>query len=333
MSSPTRSVLKTLLTLPGSYTGPTNSQPLTAAGPLAVLGLGEAGLGAALAENLPGLRPGLSQQGVQLLLTSPETTGAAHDFAALAEVAGVTVQLVGVGDPARFGLGQTSLESYASLLPGGLSATYHVAQYLAHLAGQAARAAQADEVLRDLRDRCQPEVTDGNPARDLAWTLWGRTPLLLAPAGEGALIRAWQTLLARVGKVLSVPVEHDPLTVLTGAFEARHERGDGRLALLLGEEDAELSLAREVLDTRIDEVVLVPYPGGESGYAGALALWYLGAWTAYYLAEREGTQPDDSPALLEVLQVTQGLGVGRQESGAADRPEDDGLDDEDSIQE
>ncbi|MFC4452888.1 SIS domain-containing protein [Deinococcus sonorensis] len=284
------SIFQTLLNLPGSYQGPTTPEQ----GPFGLLGLGEAALAAQLCEPFSQVR--LSASGTQFVLNSAETQAAADDFAALAEVSEVTVRRVGVGEGRRFALDQLHF-----LAPGGVSSTYHLAQYLAYATGHAEEAQQAEALLSDLRDRCAPEIEEGNPARDLAWTLWGRAPLLLAPAGEGALVFAWQLLLARIGKVLSVPVEREPLYVLTGAFEAHHERGDGRLALLLGEEDAELRLVREVLETRIDEVVTVPYPGGEEGYAGTLALWYFAAWVATYLAEREGTTPDDSPALLQVL--------------------------------
>ena len=292
------SLLQLLSSLPGSYQGPT--RPLE--GPFGLLGLGETSLAARLCQDFAPVT--LARQGTQLVLSSPETQAAADDFAALSEVSGVQVRRVGAGEGSRF-----DLNTLSYLAPGGVLSTYHLAQYLAHVTGHGAQAQQAEALLLALRDQCAPqrEAEDGNPARELAWTLWGRAPLLLAPTGEGVLIEAWQMLLARIGKVLSVPVEHEPLYLVTGAFEAHHERGDGRLALILGDEDAEMTLCREVLETRIDEVRLVPYPaagGLESeagGYAGTLGLWYFGAWVAAYLAEREGTTPDDSPALRQVL--------------------------------
>ncbi|WP_425148030.1 SIS domain-containing protein [Deinococcus sp.] len=288
------SLLQELSQLPGSYQGPTRVQE----GSFGLLGLGEAGLAARLCADFAPLT--LTRQGTQFVLSSPETQAAADDFAALGEVSGVTVRRVGVGEGSRF-----DLNTLEYLAPGGVLSTYHLAQYLAYATGHAQEARQAEALLQTLHERCAPHIEDGNPARELAWTLWGRAPLLLAPAGEGALIEGWQSLLARVGKVLSVPVEHEPLYLLTGAFEAHHERGDGRLALILGEEDAEMALCREILETRIDEVTLVPYPHADGaepgGYAGALALWYFGAWAAAYLAEREGSSPEDSQALREVL--------------------------------
>ncbi|GGQ95016.1 phosphosugar isomerase [Deinococcus ruber] len=289
------SLFRFLTDLPGSYQGPTRALE----GPFGLLGLGEASLAARLCEDFAPVT--LAREGTQLLLNSPETQAAADDFAALSEVSGVQVQRAGAGEGSRF-----DLNKLAFLAPGGVLSTYHLAQFVAHATGHSAEAQQAEEVLRAVRERCVPEIEDGNPARELAWSLWGRAPLLLAPTGEGVLIEAFQMLLARVGKVLSVPVEHEPLYLLTGAFEAHHERGDGRLALILGEEDAEMAMCRAVLETRIDEVLLVPYPLGHTdaeagGYAGALGLWYFGAWVAAYLSEREGASCEDSPALKQVL--------------------------------
>lgn len=283
-------LLTQLSHLPGSYQGP--DRPVQ--GPLGLLGLGEAALAAQLCADF--VPTALTQSGTQLILSSPETQAAADDFAALAEVSGAAVLRAGVGEGRRF-----DLDTLAYLAPAGVLSTYHLAQYVAHASGHGEDARRAEALLQDLRDRCAPEREDDNPARELAWSLWGRAPMLLAPVGEGALLHAWQGVLARVGKVLSVPVEHQPLYTLTGAFEAHHERGDGRLALILGEEDREMQLCREILETRIDEVALVAYPGGASGYAGSLALWYFGCWVAAYLAEREGASAEDSPALTQVL--------------------------------
>lgn len=233
------SILGQLSQLPGSYQGPDfAATDRSGAAPYGLLGLGEASLAARLCEDFA--QTTLVRMGTQLVLSSPETQAAADDFAALAEVSGVNVVRVGVGQGGRF-----NLDTLSYLAPGGVLSTYHLAQYVAHATGHGQEALQAEALLSALRDQCAPEVQEGNPARELAWSLWGRAPLLLAPAGEGALIQAWQTLLARVGKVLSVPVEQQPLYTLTGAFEAHHERGDGRLALILGEEDANGDVPRD----------------------------------------------------------------------------------------
>ncbi len=277
--------MNALLALPGSYQGPLRAYD----GPFGVIGLGEGALAAGLCENLIGRQ--LTGEGTQFVLASSEARPAAQDYANIAEARGATVVRAGEGD----------LAGLAFLVPRGVLGTYTYAQFVAHASGHSEQAAAADALLTDLAARCAPDVTEGNPARDLAWTLWTRVPLLLAPEGEGWLTWAWQHVLARVGKSLALPVERDPLYVLSGAFEARHESGDGRLALILGEEDAELALAREILQTRVDEVQLIPYPGGEPGYAGSLALWYLGLWTAAYLAERYSVAPDDTGVLREAM--------------------------------
>ncbi len=260
-------------------------------GPHAVLGLGEGALAAELLFPLIGRR--LTAQGTQFLLASGDWDAGAEDYASMAEVSGA--QVIRLSDKL-----EGSGAGPSALVRRGPLSTYHYAQWVAHAAGFGEEAREADRLLADLAARCAPGQEE-NPARTLAWSLWGRAPLLLAAQGEDVLPRAWQQLLARVGKSLAVPVAHDPLYVLTGAFEARHENGDGRVALVLGDEDEELALAREVLETRVDEVIQVPYPEGVGGYPGNLALWYFGAWVAFYLAERYGQLPEDSPALRAVF--------------------------------
>ena len=53
------------------------------------------------------------------------------------------------------------------------------------------------------------------------------------------------------------------------------------------------------MESRVDEIIHLPFPEheGDSDYAPTLALWYLGAWTALYLAEIGGQSPEDSPVL------------------------------------
>lgn len=283
---PTPTFAEQLERLPSSYAGPTRVQ----SAPYGLIGLGEGALAAGLCEQFVPRR--LTASGTQFVLESREVGAAAADYAQMAEVSGAEVVRVGSAGGDLGGLG--------FLVPGGVLSTYHSAQYVAYASGNAEAAAEAERLLSDLAARCAPHVQEANPARDLAWSLWTRTPLLLAPLGDGWLTWAWQVALARVGKSLSVPVEHDPLTVVSSAFEARHESGDGRLALILGAEDDEMALARELLSTRIDEVLLVPYPDEVDGYAGQLALWYLALWTGFYLAERYGMGPEDGRALREV---------------------------------
>ncbi|GAA5511500.1 hypothetical protein Dcar01_00211 [Deinococcus carri] len=280
-------LLSLLEELPGSYAGPVQPEP----GPHGLIGVGEGALAAHLAATL--VPATLVRGGTQFVVSSADAGDAARDYADLAEVAGAAVRRVSTGGSA----GEVDV-----LVPGGVTVTYHAAQYLAHASGHADQAEEAERLLAALRDRCAPHLLEGNPARDLAWTLWGRVPLLLAAEGAEALPHAWQSLLGRVGKTLAVPLLGDPLAVVTGAFEAQHEKGDAKVALFLGDTDPTLDVAREVLETRIDEVLHVPAPEGgnpqhPNGYAAQLALWYFGAWVAAYLAERYGLEAGDPPML------------------------------------
>lgn len=269
---------------------PSSAEPYPAqSGPFGVIGLGEGALAAELLQALVDRR--LTREGTQFVLASSEWDAAAEDYARLGEVSGAKVL--------RFGGGE--LDKLAGLVERGVTATYHFAQRVAYATGHENEAREADRLMAGVLARCAPEVHDDNPARDLAWSLWTRTPLLIAPNQDAFLVWAWQLALARVGKSLSVPVERDALYVLTGAFEARHESGDNRVALILGEEDDEMALAREVLQTRVDEVIFVPYPEGVGGYAGSLGAWYFALWVAYYLAERYGVTPEDASPLREVI--------------------------------
>ncbi|MER3603217.1 MAG: mannose-6-phosphate isomerase, partial [Thermus sp.] len=90
---------------------------------------------------------------------------------------------------------------------------------------------------------------------------------------------------------------------LTG-LEARHEQGDPLAAVLLGR-GAEVSLAKEILESRVDTVAELPPPeDGASPLAQALALWYRLAWTAYYLALLYGVDPGDQEVLSRLREVT-----------------------------
>ncbi len=280
-----------LLNLPGSYQGPT--KPLS--GPHGVMGVGAGAIPAALLDALIERR--LTREGTQILLESPDAAPLARDYAGLSEVSGAAVVRAGVQSVGA------STRDLDFLAPAGVSATYHLAQFAAYASGHAEEAQAAEQLLSALAEKCAPHIEDANPARELAWTLWNRTPLLLAAPEDSPLVQVWQHLLARVGKTLSISVELEPLYVLTGAFEAQHEKGDGKVALILGDETPELTLAREVLESRIDEVVGVPFPEGSHGYPGALALWYFGAWVAAYLAERQGVSGEDSRALKDVLKA------------------------------
>ncbi len=174
---------------------------------------------------------------------------------------------------------------------------YHYLQALSYATGRGSSAEAADRLLLVLRDLYRTDIpTDENPAKRLAWSLWTRTPLLMANQSHLPQVWAWHAHISRLGKSMSIPLERTPLSVLASSFEARHETGDALVTLMLGGEDEALRLAREILETRIDEVIAVPAPEAEP-YAAGLGLWYLGAWVGFYLAMLYGIDPKDSTAL------------------------------------
>lgn len=310
MSTSTSNLPALLLSLPGSYSGPTKPQP----GPYGVVGVGEGTLAAQIAQAL--IPASLTRTGTQFVLSSPDARSAATDYGDLAEVAGANVKRISTGG---------TPQEIDVLVPGGPLATYHFAQFLAYATDHNQEAQDADALLADLAQQCAPQITEGNPARDLAWSLWGRQPLLLATPDAESLPHAWQQLLARTGKTLAIPLLGDLLPLVTGEFEAQHEKGDAKVALILGDTDDTLLLVREILETRIDEIIHVPYPsgpesGGAAGYASQLALWYFGAWVAVYLAERYGVDPADTPILARAQAVLSGEDQDEQRFNA---PRDD----------
>ena len=283
-----------LLELPGSYTGPQTQMDA----PYSGVAYGEASLALALCEEWVTLE--LGKTGTQFVLSSGLDFGEAQEFTNLSEIREVNVKRVGLA---------ATLGDLSFMVARGPLSTYTYAQYLAHATGHSADAVNADAALQDLAQRCRIEIpTEDNPAKKLAWTLWTRTPLLLASRDYLALTWGWQELLARIGKSMSFALTHSPLLLLSGGFEARHETGDERVAVLLGPMDAEMILAREILGTRVDEALEVPFPDGLEGYAGQMYLWSLGAWTAFYLALAYGQDPADSPVLTALLE-SEGLEV------------------------
>lgn len=180
---------------------------------------------------------------------------------------------------------------------------YHYLQALCYATGRGSSAEAADRLLAELCNRYRTEIpTDENPAKRLAWSLWTRTPLLMATHDHVAQVWAWHAHISRLGKSMSIPLERNPLTVISSGFEARHESGDALVALTLGGEDEALRLVREVLETRIDEVIPVPAPEAEP-YAAGLGLWYLGAWVGFYLAMLYGIDPKDATALERLREL------------------------------
>lgn len=280
--------LLTLLTqLPNSYTGPTQKQKA----PYSVIGVGEGELAAQMAHTA--MSQHLLKKGTQFILFSPDGEEDALTYAQLSNVADVTSKCISTGG---------APDHIDVLVPSGPLATYHFVQYLLYATGQAEEAAEANQLLADLAKQCGPEAGEESPARQLAWSLWDRVPLLLAVSDTPGVLYAWQSLLARIGKMPALPVLGDPLPFVTGAFEAKHASGDGRVVVFLGDLDPRLQLAQEILESRTDEAIHVPVPTNSDTLAGQLALWYFGAWVAAYVAERY-EQSQEDPATLKQAQA------------------------------
>lgn len=269
-----------LLRLPHAYAGATAAVQ----GPQAAIGVGEMGLHVRLAESL--LPHSLGRGGVQWIFAEAGAT-LAQEYGLLAEAQENEVRRV------FFQHKGEAPEGAFALVPSGVTAAYHVAQMLAHAAGASDQAKAADDLLAELAERFSRENAEENPALDLAWRIHGRQPILLEAEGEGGLaVAIWQNLLARVGKTISTPILGDAIATVGGMFEGRQEWRNNTMSLVLGERDAALEIAAEILALRTEEVVDVPHFG--EGHAADLAMWYLAAWTSLYVAHIAEEFPADS---------------------------------------
>ncbi|HKI58546.1 MAG TPA: SIS domain-containing protein [Trueperaceae bacterium] len=282
--------LARLAALPGSYEGPDGRQPE----PYGVMGFGEASV-------LPGVLGAwidapLVADGTQFLLTSGFDFGEVAALRLTAELSGASPVVLGdaVFEP-------------SFRVPGGVLSPYTHISYLGHATGHAHGLAAAEAAMASLVTRCGPDVpTEQNPAKAVAWTLWNRVPLLLSNRGRAGLQPLVQQVLARVGKTLAIPTGEHPAAVAAGAFEARHQLGDDLVGLVLGPEDRELALVREVLGTRVAQIEnLASYAGDvlealDDPVLEALVLWYLSVWVAAYLALLQRTDPGDAAIYRKV---------------------------------
>ena len=291
--------------LPGSYDGPT--RVLDA--PFGVIGFGEGTLAAEFAREF--IDAAAVGSGTQFILAGGLDFGQVEAARLIAEASGATVFQLG-----RSATPHTQLTDEESLLvlgedpddsvlgiPSSPLSTYRYALALAHVTGNLESARAAEEALAALRDTCRSDIpSEENPAKQLAWKLWTRTPLLIASSGFSAQPWAWQFALARLGKSLGIPVPGNALEIAASGFEARHESGDALVALFLGGEDESLRLAREILETRVDEIIEVPSRVSDT-FAANLALWYLACWVGFYLSLLYGQDPQDSNALAGLRDV------------------------------
>jgi Phosphoglucose isomerase N-terminal domain/Bacterial phospho-glucose isomerase C-terminal SIS domain len=284
-------IARALEALPASYTGPVRALP----GPYGIVGFGEGAWPAEFARAR--IDQSVVSDGTQFVLAGGLDFGEAEVAAIISEASGSKPYRI--GQVAVSAQDQDSDEDFGvdQIVPANPLSTYTYLQAIAYATNHASSAEAADTILRDLCQQCRTDVhTNDNPAKRLAWSLWTRTPLLLAPPEFSQQVWAWHLSIARIGKSMSIPLERNPLTVLSSGFEARHEAGDSLVAIVLGGLDESMAIAKEMLESRVDEVIVVEAQPGEP-YASGLGLWYLGAWVGFYLAILYGIDPKDSTAL------------------------------------
>jgi hypothetical protein len=299
-----QNLARALEALPGSFDGAT--RPLE--GPFGVLGFGEGALPAELAKDLMDTNA-LTSSGTQFILAGGFDFGAVDAATLIAEASGTRVFRIGlpkarraqvIDDELSMGLADEpddDVDADFFAVPTSSLSPYTYSQALAHLTGHAELAQDADAALSELLEQCKTDIpTEQNTAKQLAWSLWTRTPMLIPASGFQVQAWAWQMSLSRLGKSLAIPIERNALEVIASGFEARHESGDALVALLLGGQDEALMYAREILETRVDEVITVPAPKG-TGYAANLGLWYLSCWVGFYLSLLYNQDPKDSAPL------------------------------------
>ncbi len=264
-------------------TGPVPTAPYP--GPHGVLAYGEGWFAARLLSL-----PEWVEEGTLFLLEGGYDLGEAAAMGLLAETGKAGVVRVGFRE---------GVEVY---LPPSPLSPYRYLRFLLLATGQEEALKEVDGALLQERRRLTPEVPLGeNPAKFLAYTLLERLPLFYSPFFR-PLEEAAQSLFARIGKSLSLTPPYSALEFFLTGLEARHEQGDPLAAVLLGGGEA-ASLAKEILETRVDAMAEVPAPEG-SRLAQAVALWYRLAWTAYYLALLYGVDPSDQEVLERLREVS-----------------------------
>ncbi len=303
-----QNLAQALEALPFSYDGATR----TLAAPFGMIGFGQGALAAEISRSLIDDTVVLGV-GTQFILAGGFDFGAVEAASLIAEAGGVSVFRIGLPPKRKINLTEEELSysfeddteeprSNFFAVPNSSLSLYTYTQAIAHLSSQPEAAKMGDETLAALRDQYATQVeTDQNPAKQLAWRLWTRTALLLPSSGFSAQGWAWQVSLSRLGKSMSIPIAHNALEILASGFEARHESADSLVALFLGGQDENLAVAREILETRIDEIIEVPAASNHA-YAANLGLWYLSCWVGFYLALLYKIDPADSKP-LEAIKI------------------------------
>ena len=261
-----------LAAVPGSYDGPDGRQPE----PYGLIAFGEAAtLGDVAAPWLDGR---VAPSGTQFLFA------AGFDFGELATLR-ISLELGGAKPVV---VGADAYDPDFLIEPGSLN-TYRYLSYLAYATGHQDALADAETAMRELLLRVVPDVpTHDNPAKTHTWALWNRVPLLLSGRAASGLQQLVQQTFARVGKSLTVTAGPHAAGFATGAFEGRHRLGDDVVALVVGPEDDETALAREILSTRVAQVEWLEPPADIAlpgdPVAAHLVRWYYATWVAAYLA-------------------------------------------------
>jgi hypothetical protein len=287
--------LASLASLPGSYDGPDGVRTP----PYGLMAFGEA---AALPAVLrPWIDRTLVADGTQFVVSTGFDFGEVPALKVAVELTSAKVVTLGsrVNEPDLH-------------VPAGPLSLYSIWCYLGFATGHDEAVAEFEASARVLAERCAAGTnTEQNPAKALAWSLWNRVPILVAGRANSSVPPLIQRVFARTGKSLAISLGEHPLELATGALEGNHALGDDLLALLIGGEDAELGLAREVLSTRVAQVerldlgeVLNQPPSDP--VAAAMALWYLSLWVAAYLAILHGHDPADSGVYREVRRAAEG---------------------------
>ena len=261
-----------LATLPGSYDGPDGDQP----GPYGLIAFGEA---AALAEVVaPWIDGRVAPTGTQFLLA------AGFDFG---EVATLRISLE-LGGTKPIVVGSDAYEPDFGVEPGSLG-TYTYLSYLAFATGHSDSLAVAETAMKRIAELVAPDrPTEQNAAKTHAWALWNRVPLLVSGRSSSGLQLLVQETFARVGKSLAIPSGPHATGLVAGAFEGKHRLGDDVVGVVVGPENDETALAREVLSTRVAQTEHLEPPAEvelpADPVAAALVRWYYTTWTAAYLA-------------------------------------------------
>ena len=277
--------LNQLVTLPHSYEGPDGIRKE----PYGLMAYGEASIVPDLLASW--FDAPVVVSGTQFLFAGGFDYGEVAPMKLNAELGGAEVIV----------LGHDVHEPNFEVKPSVLS-TFTYAGYLAHATGHKEDWGEANEQMNTLLQMVKPDIeTNQNPAKTLAWNLWNRVPLIVSGRQQAGLSKVVQRVLARVGKSLALTTHEHPLEVLTGAFEGRHQLGDDVVGLIVGDEDGEVALSKEVMESRIAQIesLQLPFAGvakaPEDTGAYNIVVWYLSLWVAAYLALLNKLDPADSP--------------------------------------